>query len=618
MNRPPKNIYSPVALALLSFLFVTNVYRAATQSITIDEAFTYHQHITPARFWSFPHYTANNHVVNTVLAKFTTSLFGLSELSLRLPSLAGGLLYFAGLWRLGRILFGPSPWFLLFIAVNSLNPFILDFLSVARGYGMGLGFLVWALAFLMEGHAARTGLALGLAVASQLTYAVPAAAMGAVFLARHSFRSAWRLAGTAALTAASILAWPMREARPEHFYVGEASPWQPLRMLGETALLYKPTALYSSYAALDWIAVLAVAGCAAALGVALVTRDRKLAAVCGVLFGSAALLGAARLLVARPFPSGRAALYFYPLVSLVLLLLLARVRRPALQAAAAAVAVACVVQYALEFNVSYYWVYKADAGVKRLFRAMEASEARQPARALEAKVGASWELSDSLNFYRLMRDARWMRPVTREGADCYFDYYVLAEKDAGLMARYGLVEVNRDVITGARLGQPGKAALRRLAAIYPPPIQTAPPCRADLRQLGSFARMGEPEAAMHIIQDIATDPPGADTRWTYARPILVFRPGPHYFMRIRLLRELVPEGSGPLEISFLVNGRHVATRSYTTGGEHDFQTPVPPEYTRGYPLAVVELRSSRHYIPPGDDAVLGFELVSAGFTNNPQ
>src|ERR1700704_2410020 len=94
--------YSIAAVALLAFLLASNIYRARSQSITIDEAFTYSSFLGTKHFWLFDGAVANNHVLYTLLCKLSIVLFGLSELTLRLPSLAGGLLYFIGLFRLSR------------------------------------------------------------------------------------------------------------------------------------------------------------------------------------------------------------------------------------------------------------------------------------------------------------------------------------------------------------------------------------------------------------------------------------------------------------------------------------------------------------------------------------
>ena len=79
-----------------------NVYRAATQSCTPDEAETYNRFVGPPLRETFRIMTANNHVLNTLLAIISTYYFHLTDLALRLPSLLGGGLYLWAVYRLSR------------------------------------------------------------------------------------------------------------------------------------------------------------------------------------------------------------------------------------------------------------------------------------------------------------------------------------------------------------------------------------------------------------------------------------------------------------------------------------------------------------------------------------
>lgn len=134
-----------LALALIVALFLTNVYRAATQSITHDEAVTYESFLAEKQYRIFTRFDANHHLLNTYLCLLTTSLCGVSEFSMRIPSLLGGALYLGMMYRLCRTLYGNGPVFLLAVCVLCLNPFLLDFLSLARGYSLALGFCAWTL-----------------------------------------------------------------------------------------------------------------------------------------------------------------------------------------------------------------------------------------------------------------------------------------------------------------------------------------------------------------------------------------------------------------------------------------------------------------------------------------
>ena len=178
MFRSPRpRYYTAAATALLAFLFLFTLYKAWTQSILLDEAFTYKTWVA-APFSSF--YTVagyNNHPLNTLLCRLAVWMFGLSEITLRLPAVLLGLVYLVATYRAARILFGPSFWMLLTVALNCANPLVLDHFATARGYGMGLAF--WALGTCLalrcvsEPSGARrwftAGAAFGLAAASYMT-----------------------------------------------------------------------------------------------------------------------------------------------------------------------------------------------------------------------------------------------------------------------------------------------------------------------------------------------------------------------------------------------------------------------------------------------------------------
>jgi hypothetical protein len=134
-----------VALALLAALVAANCYRAATQSLTHDEALTWGLYLAGPAARIFDFYDPNHHFLGTLLEKFITSVFGFSELALRLPSLAAGALYFLVACRLSVFLFGEGLLFLLTVAVLSAHPLVLDFLVAARGYGLALALFLWGL-----------------------------------------------------------------------------------------------------------------------------------------------------------------------------------------------------------------------------------------------------------------------------------------------------------------------------------------------------------------------------------------------------------------------------------------------------------------------------------------
>jgi hypothetical protein len=135
---------NPALLFAALFAFLWAIARACVQSVTMDEADTYLKFAgrTDIFHW-FP--AANNHILNTALIRLFTSIFGLSHLTLRLPALLGAGIYIAGCLYLCVLLSDKiALTFPLFICLV-YNPFVADYLVLARGYGMGCAFLVCAI-----------------------------------------------------------------------------------------------------------------------------------------------------------------------------------------------------------------------------------------------------------------------------------------------------------------------------------------------------------------------------------------------------------------------------------------------------------------------------------------
>ena len=74
---------SRLTILLIVGLLATNVYRAVSQSVAIDEAYTYNVFLAGPVDDLFTKYNANHHVLNSLFCKVSIGLLGLSEFSLR-------------------------------------------------------------------------------------------------------------------------------------------------------------------------------------------------------------------------------------------------------------------------------------------------------------------------------------------------------------------------------------------------------------------------------------------------------------------------------------------------------------------------------------------------------
>jgi len=127
------------------------VARARLQSITIDEADTYLMYVgTPSPSHWIP--ASNNHVLNSALMRLSSTLFGVSNLSLRLPALMGALIYILSVYVLVRLMTRAALLSWALFACLVLNPMVMDYLVAARGYSLAMALLMAAMAVVARGQ----------------------------------------------------------------------------------------------------------------------------------------------------------------------------------------------------------------------------------------------------------------------------------------------------------------------------------------------------------------------------------------------------------------------------------------------------------------------------------
>lgn len=469
------------------------VYRAATQSITYDEACTYLQFMTGSWRQAWTDYTANNHVLFTLLAKLSTTVFGVTELTLRLPTLLGATLYLASAIVLCRRMAGSRGMAFLGVAALALNPFVLDFLVAARGYGLALGLLLGALAvFTGRRHRqlarrrlalAGTSLALGLMVAANPAFAIAAGAVmasaAAVVLTserRSALGSLGWLVLPGAFLAAGLLAIPLAHVRRDLFFYGAETLADGIHSLIAASLQHHRTAVLDVQAPIvgtlvNLIAYGALPVGALLLAVAIARRfrivsasqdtadDRRTAAFVVVAGATllAPLLAVTLHVVARmPYPQERTALYLIPLFTLAPLgwagtrAVLDTSSRRWGTASLGLVGGAFLLVYVLELNWTQFRTWSFDASSRRLF--MLARTVHE-GEWCPAHLAASWLYEPSLRFYAtIVRDgcplevARGWQPGTWG-----YDVYVVAPGPDAEATASSLDVLQVDGLTGATL-----------------------------------------------------------------------------------------------------------------------------------------------------------------------
>jgi hypothetical protein len=184
-----------IALGLVFFGYTS--LRAWRVALTIDEAHTYYDYIQKGIFNVFNIDAANNHILNSLFTWCVTRIAGTSEFVLRLPNLFGHILFLIFSFRLLKRYVPDIVAVSGFVILNA-NPYILEFFSLCRGYGLSLGLLMPALYYFLRfmdetrGGSLRAGRSLsaallfaGAAVLANLTLLI--VFLGIVFLSFLTF-----------------------------------------------------------------------------------------------------------------------------------------------------------------------------------------------------------------------------------------------------------------------------------------------------------------------------------------------------------------------------------------------------------------------------------------------
>jgi hypothetical protein len=427
--------FAAVVIALVRFAWCC--YRAARQSVTIDEAYFFHRFL--AGPWSdiYSKYDTSNHVLYSILAKLSIQMFGLSEVSLRLPSLLAGFFLTLGIFHVLRLTTTPLIRWIAFIALI-LNPLLLDFSVAARGYGLSLAFLIWAIDFAIRRRHWLCGISLGLAVSANLTAAFPAAGvMLAIVLLEEGawagrFRSLAVVVASAETIFFAICFWAVRSANRDDFYFGYHTIIQSVSdlvresfhvtgrggLLGESKLT--PLMVYGI---LPLIAICMMAALVRGSG------NRRSLFPFVTLAGAVPAIIVAHYAVDLPYPANRTGLHIVVLFGIAWAIAATRIRWKPWRALHLSLAALMAIQFATQLHGQYFSIWAFDMRTKQYAEEIKRMSAGRPPDSLS--VSATWRNEQSLEFYRQVLKITALKPVRHIEPTEFsgHDFYVLTGQD---------------------------------------------------------------------------------------------------------------------------------------------------------------------------------------------
>lgn len=149
---------------------------------------------------------------------------------------------------------------------------------------------------------------------------------------------------------------------------------------------------------------------------------------------------------------------------------------------------------------------------------------------------------------------------------------------------------------------------------YPPPEQREPAAAAEGADAKMFVAMNDPYAESYIVKDIRGLEAG-EWRWTGPEPTLHFVLDTAEKLRFRMEFSIAGatfKMTGPLTITFRVNGHKLATERYDSYGRKQFEKPVPAEWIEVGGDTIVSATIEPPWIS-SNNTKLGVILSRAGF-----
>lgn len=154
----------------------------------------------------------------------------------------------------------------------------------------------------------------------------------------------------------------------------------------------------------------------------------------------------------------------------------------------------------------------------------------------------------------------------------------------------------------------------RLPETYPPPQQRPAQALAP-DPYAMMVEMNDPDAAQHIVKDIY-EPFGSPWRWTAKQPTVKVLVDASENIKLSSDFAIWDDGfkkTGPLELSFFVNGHILDKVKYTMPGYKHFEKAVPAGWLSADTESTISIDVDKLYISPQDGVKFGIILTRIGF-----
>jgi hypothetical protein len=490
MIRTPLLLIYLTGILLLGYTAV----RAYNLSFTHDESLTWQNYVNHASVINIitirPVVMANDHILNSLLMKTFSSFLGNNEIVLRIQSLLAHLLYI--ICSIGLVNRFKNKWYALgsFILLN-VNPYMLDFFSLARGYALGNGFLMASIYFIYKYRDKRSKHYLLMSMISAALSVISIFTMIYVYLAivftlniiilknvfeendsKHMLKKWWKANLPIVITTIGLIVfcfvpvWRLVSFHELSSCGGQANLWSDTVLSFFEGSLYQQGYMYK-YRLLDIIPYLFALIAVTSLIFVTVNLFRKNTALkmpslllsVSMLFIPLLASQMHHWLAGGNFLSWRHTLFYVPLMMWVCVLFFDFFSKQTKSIFSHILlwifAGFLLFHFVKSINFNYVTEWKYDSSTKAMLKDLKKDIDQNNVQA-PINMAICWFFDPTINFYRESQNLKWLNPVNRNGFAVPADYYYIFTSDSDYLYKNNKIIVKQYPVSGNTLAKTPK------------------------------------------------------------------------------------------------------------------------------------------------------------------
>jgi hypothetical protein len=467
-----KKILQPVNLIILMLSALAlgyTGYRAYVLSFTHDEAYVFLNLMS--RTYSDivglnpPH--AGNHMLNTLLMKFFSGIFGSSQFVLRFHSLlahAGYLLFtYLILKRLNNNVLLVAGFILL-----NFNPYFLDFASLARGYSLAHAFTVASVYYMLKYDDNKQQkywiIAMICACLSAYSQFVMLYFYAGVILLYnllqlpdvitektigHKFRLLLkRNKNTLIILGASVVIFfePIRRLIKfnQLYGRGTTSFWRDTVKTFVQGSLYNRGYFSSEINFFSWFLAIILALAVLVLLINYLVKrkivNNGLLILTGLLLNIIFISQVHCIVGNGQYMCFRTTLFYHPLIMITLVMLLhhfqAFLKGIPVSIIALTLAGSILFHFGNSANSKYVPEWQYDCNTSQMLKDVSADYSKNQGKE-KIKIAIHWTFEPAINYYRVAKKYDWLEQVNRDGFETQANYYYIYKEDSAYLYKTG-------------------------------------------------------------------------------------------------------------------------------------------------------------------------------------